>query len=96
VRARTKVSEQPVEERVTLREEQVDAERRPADRPLGEEEAKAAFTDKTVEVMGSREEAEIHKEARVTGEVVLTREVSEHEETLSDTARKTDVEVEKL
>ena len=34
MRVTTEVSDRPVEESVTLREEHVEAERRPADRPL--------------------------------------------------------------
>ena len=45
VRVTTSVSERPVEETVTLREEQVEAERRPADRKLSAEEAEAAFEE---------------------------------------------------
>jgi stress response protein YsnF len=96
VRVSSKVKEQPVEESVTLREEHVEAERRPTDRPLKGEEAEAAFEEKTVEMMGSREEAEIRKEARVTGEVALTRETTEREEKVRDKVRSTDVEVEEI
>ena len=52
VRVTTNVSERPVEETVTLREEQVSAERKPADRALSPEEAEAAFQGKTVELLG--------------------------------------------
>lgn len=96
VRVKSKVSERPIEHSVKLREEHVEAERRPVDRPLKGEEAEAAFEEKTVEMMGSREEAEVRKEARVTGEVALTRETTEREETVSDTVRSTDVEVEEV
>jgi len=96
VRVTTEVSEQPVEQSVTLREEHVEAKRRVADRPLKGEEVEGAFEEKTVEMMGSKEEAEVRKEARVTGEVVLTKETTEREKTVSDTVRSTDVEVEEV
>jgi uncharacterized protein (TIGR02271 family) len=96
VRVSAEVTEQPVEKAVTLREEHVEAERRPADRPLKGNEAEEAFEEKTIEMMGSREEAEVHKEARVTGEVALTRETTEREATVRDTVRSTDVEVEEI
>ncbi len=96
VRVTTRVSETPVEETVTLREEEVEVERRPADRKLKPEEAKAAFQDKTVEMLGTSEELEVRKEARVVGEVVLGRRVEEHEETVKDTVRRSEVEVEKI
>ena len=96
VRVTTSVSEQPVEETVTLREEQVEVERRPADRKLKPEEAEAAFQDKTVEMLGTSEEVEVSKEAHVVGEVALGKRVEEHEEKVKDTVRRSEVEVEKI
>jgi uncharacterized protein (TIGR02271 family) len=96
VRVTSEVTEQPVKEKVTLREEHVEAERRPADRPLKGDEAEEAFEEKTVEMMGSKEEAEVRKEARVTGEIALTRETTERQATVSDTVRSTEVEVEEI
>ena len=96
VRVTSSVSEQPVEETVTLREEQVEAKRKPADRKLSPEEAEAAFEEKTVEVMGTSEEAKVSKAARVTGEVAVGKQVEEREETVKDTVRRTEVEVEEV
>ena len=96
VRVTTNVSEKPVEETVTLREEQVSAERKPADRELSPEEAEAAFKGKTVEMLGTSEEAEVTKQARVVGEVAIGKQVEEREETVKDTVRRTEVEVEKV
>lgn len=96
VRVTSSVSETPVEETVTLTTETVGAERHEADRVLKGEEAEAAFEGKTVELMGTREEAEVHKEARVVGEVELTKETKERQKTVKDTVRKTDVEVEQI
>jgi len=96
VRITTSVSERPVKETVRLREEHVGAERRSADRVLSAEEAEAAFEEKTVEMMGTREKAEVRKEARVVGEVALTKETKERQQTVTDTVRRTDVEVEKI
>ena len=96
VRVTTSVSERPVKETVSLREEHVGAERRPADRTLSAEEAEAAFEEKTVEMMGTSEEVEVRKEARVVGEVALTKETKERQQTVSDTVRRTDVEVEEI
>ncbi len=96
VRVTTSVSERPVEETVTLREEQVAAKRRPADRKLSPEEAEAAFEEKTVEMMGTSEEATVRKEARVVGEVSLGKQVAEREETVKDTVRRTEIEVEEI
>jgi len=96
VRVTSSVSEAPVEKTVTLREEEVSAERTPASRRLSAEEAEAAFQDRTVEALGTREEAEVSKVARVVGEVSLGKRVSEREETVRDTVRRTEVEVEQI
>lgn len=96
VRVTSEVVERPVEQTVTLREERVEAENRAADRPLDSEEAEQAFTDRTVEMLASKEEADVRKEARVTGEVVVGRETDVREETISDSVRRTDVKVEKV
>jgi len=93
VRIRSYVVETPVEERVALREERVDIERRPADRPLatGDDDA---FRERTVEATETAEEAVVSKEARVTEEVVVRKRAEERTETVSDTVRRTEVEVE--
>ena len=67
VRVTSSVSEVPVEETVTLREEEVSAERTPASRKLSPEEAEAAFKGRTVEATSTREEAEVTKQARKAG-----------------------------
>jgi len=96
VRVTTHVSERPVEQAVTLRAEQVEVEHRSADRKLKPEEAEAAFAETTVEMLGTSEEAEVSKEARVVGEVALGKRVEEHKETVRDTVRRSEVEVEKI
>jgi stress response protein YsnF len=96
VRVSSNVRETPVERKVTLREERVDAQRKQADRKLGADEAEAAFEEKTVEVMGTKEEAEVQKEARVVGEVAVSKETEEREETVRGSVRKTDVKVENV
>ena len=47
-------------------------------------------------MMGTSEEAEVRKEARVVGEVALTKETKERQQTVKDTVRRTDVEVEEI
>ncbi len=96
VRVTSSVSERPVEETVTLREERVEADRRPADRELSPEEAEAAFEEKTVELTATGEEVEVRKEARVTGEVALSKQTTEREQTVRDTVRRSEVEVEEI
>jgi uncharacterized protein (TIGR02271 family) len=91
VRVRSYVVEKPVQEQVTLREENVSVERRPVDRPLtGTEDA---FRERTIEAQGKREEAVVNKQARVTEEVVLKKDANQRTETVSDKVRETKVEV---
>ena len=80
----------------SLREEKVSAERTPASRALSPEEAEAAFEGGTVEALGTREETEVTKKARVVGEVSLVRRANEREETVRDTVRHTEVDVEQI
>ena len=91
VRIQSRVVERPVQEQVNLREERVHVERRPADRPLSEGDA--AFRERTIEAEERREEAVVSKEARVTEEVVVRKDVKQRTETVSDTVRKTEVDV---
>lgn len=93
VRIRSYVVETPVQEQVTLHEERVSIERRPVDRPLGAAD-EAAFRDRTIEATETAEEAVVSKEARVKEEVVVRKQAEERTETISDTVRRTEVEVE--
>lgn len=93
VRVETKVREKPVAETVHLREEKVKVERRPADREATA--ADTAFKEGTLELHESAEEAVVSKKARVVEEVVISKQASEHDETVRDTLRKTEVEVAK-
>ena len=92
VRVRSYVMEEPVNEQVNLREERVVLERRPVDRELGSTEA--AFEDRTIEAEERAEEAVVDKQAKVVEEVALRKEADERTETISDTVRHTEVEVE--
>jgi uncharacterized protein (TIGR02271 family) len=95
VRLYTRVTERPVEETVRLRDETVHVERRPVDRPATEADV-AAARDATVEVTETDEEAVARKQARVVEEVVVSKEVQEQTETVRDTVRRTEVEVEPI
>lgn len=95
VRVRSYVTSTPVEEQIRLREEHVTVERNPVNRPASEADI-AAFQEGVIEVTEHHEEAVVAKEARVVEEVVVGKEVSEHVETIHETVRRTDVEVENL
>ena len=53
-----------------------------------------AFAEKTVEVTETNEEAVVAKTARIAEEVVIHKEVEQHIETVRDTVRRDNVEVE--
>ena len=93
VRLYTRVVERPVEETVRLREETVHVERRPVDRPASEADV-AAAQERTIEVTETDEEPVVRKQARVVEEVVVSKDVQEQTETVRDTVRRTEVEVE--
>jgi uncharacterized protein (TIGR02271 family) len=94
-RLRSRIVERPVEASVRLREEHISVERRPVDRPATEADFNA-FKEGEVEITESAERAVVGKEARVVEEVTLGKEVTEREETIRDTVRKTEVDVERL
>jgi uncharacterized protein (TIGR02271 family) len=95
VRIQSRIVERPVQEQVNLREERVQVERRPAS---GTTQAGTladdAFQERTIEVEERGEEAVVSKEARVIEEVVVRKEADQRTETISDTVRKTEVDVE--
>lgn len=91
VRVESVVTETPVEEQVTLREERVNVERRPVDRAVTDGDH--AFEEKSVEVSERHEEAVVAKEARVVEEVAIGKEVEEHTETVRETVRRQDVNI---
>ena len=95
VQVRTYVEEVPVNEQVTLREEHVDVERRPVDRAVGDADIDA-FQEGTFEVRERSEEAVVDKQARVTEEIRVRKDVDQRTETVQDTVRRTNVDVEQL
>ncbi len=95
VRVYSHVTERPVTETVNLREEHVRVERRPVDRPVTDADL-AAFKEGTIELTETAEEAVVSKQARVVEEVVVGKDVSQRQQTIKDTVRRTDVEVEQL
>jgi uncharacterized protein (TIGR02271 family) len=92
VRVRSYVVETPVQEQVTLREENVSLERHAVDRPVTDAEV-ASFGDRTIEVTATSEEAVVGKTAQVTEEIVLHKSVEDRVETVHDTVRHTEVQV---
>jgi uncharacterized protein (TIGR02271 family) len=95
VRVHTFVTEQEVEEDIDLRKEHVDVERRPVDRPASPADLDA-FEEATIEVTATSEEPVIEKRARVVEEVEIHKDVEHETETVRDTLRRKDVEVERM
>lgn len=92
VRLRRIVVETPVEKQVSLREEKVIVERR---KPTGTSTAEDTLAGKTVEMTDTFEVVNAWKSVRVLEEVVLRKEVTERVETVRDTVRRDEIEVER-
>ena len=95
MRLRSRIIERPVEESIRLREEHVNIERTPVNRPATEADF-TNFKEGTIEVTEHAERAVVAKEARVVEEVSLDKEVTEREETIKDTVRHTEVDAENI
>lgn len=95
VRVRSRVVEKPVKETLRLREEHIVVDRRPVNR----EATQADFDnlqEGDIELTERAERAVVGKEARVVEEIAIGKTVTEHEETVSDTVRKTQVDVDQV
>ena len=94
VRVKRVVSEREVEEQVTLRDETIHVDRQQVNRSV--KDTDDLFSEKTIELTETDEEAVVAKEARVVEEVVVGKEVENRTETVRDTVRRADVEIEEL
>lgn len=92
-RIRSRVIEKPVEASVRLREEHIVVNRRPVDRAATDADV-ANFKEGDITLTERSEQAVVSKQARVVEEVEIGKQVTEREETVRDTVRRTDVEVE--
>ncbi|WP_375410716.1 YsnF/AvaK domain-containing protein [uncultured Methylobacterium sp.] len=93
VRVRSYAVETPVNEQVRLHDENVHVDRRPVDRALTDRDT-ALFKDRTIEATERTEVPVVSKEARVVEEVGLRKDATQRTETVSDSVRRTEVEVE--
>lgn len=94
VRVRSYVTETPVHEQVRLRNERIDVERRAVDQPLSAADGDA-FRERTIDLTATGEEAVVGKTARVVEEVVVSKTADERVEDVSDTVRRTDVDIDR-
>lgn len=95
VRLRSRIIERPVEQTLRLREEHIRVERHPVNRPATEADFDT-FREGEIEMTETSEVPMVNKEARVVEEINLNKEVTERDETISETVRKTDVDVENI
>jgi len=93
VRIYSRVVEQPVEETVVLREEHVRVDRQPVNRAADASDLQAG-RDEVIEVQEFAEEPVVSKQARVVEEVRISKDATERRETVRDTVRRTEVNVE--
>ncbi len=94
VRIYSHMVERPVSESVTLRDETINVERRPVNRAA----TAADFTtgSGSFELRASGEEAVVGKSSRVVEEVLIGKEATNRTENISDTVRRTEVDVEEV
>ena len=94
VRVYNRITEKQVEEKVGLRDETIHVQRRAVDRPVkpGED----LFKERSFEVREVDEEAVVSKVARIVEEVVVSKETVEKIQTIKDTVRRSDVEIEEI
>jgi uncharacterized protein (TIGR02271 family) len=94
-RVRSYIVEQPVREQISLREEHVSVERRPVDQTLraGQLGDSDLLRERTIEMTEMSEEAVVAKEAKVREELVVKKTAEQRTETVEDTVRRTEVEV---
>lgn len=89
------IVEHPVEKSINLKEEHVHLDRVATDRPATEADFDT-FKEGQIELIETKEVPVITKEARVVEEVKISKTVSESEETIHDTIRKTEVDIERI
>jgi len=91
VRVYRRVVETPVEQTVDLTDEKVIVERTRVDRPADSKDLQ--FEEKTIEGTETTEEPVVAKEAHVIEEVKVSKQRQNRQQTVKDTVRKTEVEV---
>ena len=91
VRLRSYVVDTPVSEQVTLHSETVQIDRKAVDRPVTATDT--LFKDRVIEATERTEEAVIAKDVRVKEEISLRKTAEDRVQTVSDTVRRTEVEI---
>ncbi len=95
VRLKSRIVEKPVEENLRLREERVYVNRNTVNRAATDADFDS-FKEGEIELREHAEVPVVNKEARIVEEVSLGKETNERNETIRDTVRKTEVDVENI
>ena len=93
IRVSSRVVTDTVSESVTLQNEEAFVETHPVEEVISSADADALFQAKTIEVTEINEEPVVAKRAVVTGEVEVGKTAESHTETISETVRKTVVDI---
>jgi uncharacterized protein (TIGR02271 family) len=94
-RIRSRIVERPVEGTVNLREEHVNIERTPVNRPVTDADVNA-FKEQEFDITEHAEVPIVNKEARVVEEITINKDVEHRDQTIHETLRSTEVEAEKI
>ena len=95
IRVTSNVVSEKVAKDLNLRDETVKVEKREVNRAVTPGQADAMMEDGTVEMREHDEEAVVQKQAFVTDEVVVSKDAEIRKEHVEETARRTDIDVEK-
>ena len=93
-RVRRFVTERPVEAQVTLHEEHAEIARRAISDPGYIKDID--WSDRTIEVRETKEQAVVSKSARIAEEVVIQKKGSDRVETVKDSVRRQQAEIERV
>ncbi|HZH99966.1 MAG TPA: YsnF/AvaK domain-containing protein [Flavisolibacter sp.] len=91
-RIRSRIVERPIEEHVRLREEHIRIEHQPVNRPASEADLNS-LRDQNIELTERAEVPVVNKEARVVEEIRVSKDVEERDETIRDTVRNTEIDI---
>lgn len=94
-RLRSRIIEKPVETNLRLREEHIIVDRRPVNREVTDADL-ANFREGELVITEHAEVPVVGKQARVVEEIVIGKNVTEHVETVHETVRRSEVEVEEI
>lgn len=95
VRVYKRVVETPFSEQVTVRDEHVRVERRPVERPVTDADLQK-LRQTPLEIRERDQQVVVEKQARIVEEVVVRKEAAEHIETIEDTVRRTNVDIQEI